>query len=54
MPILGLYTLSLQNPASMTYLTPSTVSDVSAMFVDTTHLHQPPRHRVTQIVWRGG
>jgi hypothetical protein len=35
MPILGLNTLSLQKPVSMTYLMPSIVSDVSATLVDT-------------------
>mmetsp|Transcript_96090 Transcript_96090/g.255296 ORF Transcript_96090/g.255296 Transcript_96090/m.255296 type:complete len:203 (+) Transcript_96090:504-1112(+) len=34
-PILGLYSFSLQYPVSMTYLMPSTVSDVSAMLVAT-------------------
>ena len=38
MPIFGLYTLSLQNPESMTYRTPSRVRDVSAMLVAMMHL----------------
>ena len=41
MPIEGLKTFSLQKPESTTYLMPSTVSDVSAMFVQTTHLRIP-------------
>jgi len=36
-PILGLYTLSLQYPESITYLTPSKVNEVSAIFVATMH-----------------
>lgn len=41
MPILGLYTFNLQYPESMTKMIPSTVSDVSAMFVATTHFLIP-------------
>lgn len=37
----GLNTFSLQKPESTTYLMPSTVSEVSAMFVHTTHLRYP-------------
>ena len=38
---LGLYTFNLLYPQSMTYLMPSTVSEVSAMLVDTIHFLVP-------------
>lgn len=41
MPIDGLNTFSLQYPESITYRMPSTVSDVSAMLVHTTHFRMP-------------
>ena len=52
MPILGLKTLSLQYPVSTTYITPSSVRLVSAMFVETTHFRAPPSASWKIFAWR--
>ena len=40
-PLAGLYSFCLIMPGSTTYTMPSTVIDVSAMLVATTHRRQP-------------
>ena len=41
MPTLGLNTFILQYPESTTYMIPSNVNEVSAIFVATTHFRSP-------------
>ena len=48
----GVFTFILQYPASTTYMIPSSVSDVSAMFVATTHFRRPSGARWKIFAWK--
>jgi hypothetical protein len=52
--IRGLYTFCLAKPGSTTYTTPSIVSEVSAILVETTHLRLPGVSSKTSRCFCGG